>query len=141
MNPFDYIQEMKNTLHQQMDSENINKPGLTIPLNTHLNEMLNMLSILEAELKNAEYNYVVESVDGEITTFDELAVFKKQLSEDVLIFQPALTSEEMSMVDMQSLADTLRHLHNNGLVQERILLLPPGINVFKAKLVDADKEL
>ena len=83
----------------------------------------------------AEYNYQVETVDGEVMTFDEASFMKKQLNDEVVIFQPVgLTEEEITAVDMESMADILRKLHDSNIIKENIILLPPNVNIFRAKL-------
>ena len=135
MNPFEYINDMKQMLRTEVKEKGI-QPNDTITQKEHYTRMLNMLNILEEELKNAEYNYQIESVNGEITTFDELAVNKSQLNDDVIIFQPSAVTEDFSMIDMQSLADVLTKLRDDGQIKENIILLPPDIGVFKAKLTN-----
>ena len=97
---------------------------------------MNMLNVLEQEMEHAEYNYQVTGVNyKDILTFGELTVMQKELSEEVLIFQPIAVGEaELSAVDMQSLADVLTKLRNNGTISQNMLLLPPNINIFKAVL-------
>ena len=123
MNPFEYINDMKQMLKTEVKEKGI-QPNDTITQKEHYTRMLNMLNILEEELKSAEYNYQIESINGEITTFNELAVSKSQLNEDVIIFQPSAVTEDFSMVDMQSLADVLTKLRDDGQIKENIILLP-----------------
>lgn len=138
MNPFEYINDMKQMLKTEVKEKGI-QPNDTITQKEHYTRMLNMLNILEEELKSAEYNYQIESINGEITTFNELAVSKSQLNEDVIIFQPSAVTEDFSMVDMQSLADVLTKLRDDGQIKENIILLPPDIGVFKAKLANNEE--
>jgi hypothetical protein len=133
MNPFERIEEMKEILKSEVINNGI-KGSDTITQAEHYKRMLGMLSILEEELEQAEYNYQVESINREVKTFDEQAVLYSQLNEDVVIFQPVQTNEEYTMVDLQSLADVLRKLHDSGQIKENIILLPPDINVFRAVL-------
>lgn len=133
MNAFEYIDEMIEVIERTREDKAHDKSMLT--LNGHYNEMINMLSTLRTEMEHAEYNYQVESIKHKIETFDEMVVLQKDLSSDVLIFQPiAIGEAELSAVDMQSLADVLKQLHDNGTIKENIILLPPNINVFRAKL-------
>lgn len=134
MNPFERIKEMKEILKAEIKNNGI-KSNDTITQMEHYKRMVNMLNVLEKEMEDAEYHYQVESIDRTVTTFDDFTVFQQQLNDDVLIFQPmTLSEDDLSIIDMQSLADTLRHLHENGQIKENILLLPPNINILKAKL-------
>lgn len=134
MNPFERIKEMKEILKAEIKNNGI-KSNDTITQMEHYKRMVNMLNVLEKEMEDAEYHYQVESIDRTVTTFDDFTVFQQQLNDDVLIFQPmTLSEDDLSIIDMQSLADTLRHLHESGQIKENILLLPPNINILKAKL-------
>lgn len=133
MNPFERIEEMKQILKAEVKNNGIKGDDCITQLE-HYKRMLGMLNILEGEMKDAEYNYQIEYVNGKIKTFEEFTVFQKELNENVIIFQPVTTSDEFTTVDMQSLADILTRLRDSGQIQENILLLPPNINVFKAVL-------
>lgn len=140
MNPFERIKEMKQILKTEIVSNGI-KENDTITQGEHYKRMMGMLTILEEELKNAEYNYEVKTVNNTVQTFDEYTVLQKELNEDVIIFQPVPVDEtEFTAVDMKSLADVLTHLHNDGQIKENILLLPPNVNVFRAKLAIPKQE-
>ena len=132
MNPFERIEEMRQVLKSEVISKEI-KGSDYISQAHHYQRMMNMLNILEEELKNAEYNYQIKSIDNEVKTFGEFAVLQSQLNEEVIIFQPVAT-EEITMIDMQSLADVLKKLRDDGQIKENIILLPPNINVFRAVL-------
>ena len=134
MNPFEYIDELKRTVQANMADENNAKK--TITYQEHCTGLMNMLNILKQEMEHAEYNYQVTGVNyKDILTFGELTVMQKELSDEVLIFQPIAVGEaELSAVDMQSLADVLTKLRNDGTITQNMLLLPPNINVFKAVL-------
>lgn len=141
MNPFYYIEELKETIKNQLAS--VAKTPTRISAEQHYQEMLNMLDLLSTEMQEAEYNYEVESVKHQVKIFDELTVLQKELTDDVLIFQPiAIGESELSAIDMQSLAEVLTKLRDDGMIKENILLLPPNINVFRAKLAKGkdDKE-
>ena len=134
MNPFECIKEMKKTLGFEIQQKNI-KENDTISQKEHYTRMLNMLDILEKEIKDAEYNYEVESIKHEVKVFDDTTVLQKQLNDDVIIFQPiAIDDADLYNIDMYSLADVLRQLHDSGKIKEDMLILPPNINVFRAKL-------
>ena len=134
MNPFEYIKELKQAI--TIDATNQENNDKVIPYKEHCSKLINMLNILEIEMKQAEYNYQVTSVNyNDIITFDELTVMQKELNDEVIIFQPVAVNEsEFSDIDMQSLADVLTKLKNNNIIKQNILLLPPNINVFKAVL-------
>lgn len=139
MNPFYYIQEMKQTLEAK--KQEVAGTPTRISAEQHYQEMLNMLNILDMEMQEAEYHYQVEAVDHSVRTFDELTVLQKELTEEVIIFQPiAIGEAELSAVDMQSLAEVLTQLRDNGTIKENMLLLPPNINVFRAKLAPLNAE-
>ena len=133
MNAYEYIQELKQVVvNNAKDPSNQNKQ---ITYKEHFSGLYNTLCVLEKELEMAEYNYEIETVDGNIMTFDEMAFMKKQLNDEVVIFQPVgLTEEEITAVDMESMADILRKLHDNDVIKENIILLPPNVNIFRAKL-------
>ena len=138
MNPFDYIKEMKDTIKAEAKNAGINSNylGKNISQAEHYEKMLNMLNVLEIEMQQAEYNYQIKTVEQKIKTFDEHVVIQKRLNEDVLIFQPVGSEDEIRAVDMQSLADVLRRLHDTDVVKETMLLLPPSVNVFRAVLAN-----
>lgn len=134
MNAFEYIDEMIDVISKSTDGEEI------ITKQDHYNSLTSALQMLRQEMENAEYNYVVQSVEQEVITFSELVLLKKQLTDDVIIFQPiAIGEEELSAIDMQSIANTLTQMKDSGIVKENILLLPPNINIFKAKLSPKDR--
>lgn len=133
MNAYEYIQELKQiVVNNAKDPSNQNKQ---ITYKEHCTGLYNTLCVLEKELGMAEYNYEIETVDGKVMTFDETIFMEKQLNDEVVIFQPiGLTEEEITAIDMQSMADILRKLHDCDIIKENIVLLPPNVNVFRAKL-------
>ena len=139
MNPFERIEEMRQTLKAEVKNNGI-KGSDYITQAEHYKRMLGMLNILEEEMKDAEYHYQVESVNHTIKTFEELTVLQRQLNENVIIFQPVVAQDEFSAVDMQSLAEVLTRLRDSGQIEENIILLPPNINVFKAVLAKPSEE-
>lgn len=134
MNPFEYIKELKQVV--TANATNPENKDKTISYQEHCNGLMNMLNVLESEMEHAEYNYQVIGINySDIHTFGELTVMQKELSDEVLIFQPIAVGEaELSAVDMKSLADVLTQLRDNGTINQNILLLPPNINIFKAVL-------
>lgn len=139
MNPFERIKEMKEILKAEVQNNGI-KGSDVITQAEHYKRMLGMLTILEEEMKDAEYNYEIESIDHEVRTFGELIVMQRQLNDKVLIFQPVVTEEELTAVDMQSLADVLRQLKDSGEIKENMILMPPDINIFRARLAQPKEE-
>lgn len=128
MNAFDYINELKSVIESSSDGNNV------ILKKDAYQMVLNVLNLLSGELQNAEYNYVVESIDGKVVTMDKFTMLQKQLSENVLIIQPIPLGEELTQADYESLREVLEKTHECSKMKEDILILPPGINVFKAKL-------
>lgn len=128
MNAFEYIDEIRNVIESSTDG------GDVIPKKEAYQMVLNVLDMLTTELKDVEYNYVVEAVDGEVITFDNFTVFHKRLNDNVIIIQPIPLGEAMDQTDYDSLRDVLEAAHQAGQIKESIVILPPGINVFKAKL-------
>ena len=138
MNTFEYLEEMEQTISKQMKTAN---PEDKMSIQQHYQEMLNMLSILKIEMEMAEYHYTVESFDNEVHTFEEFTVLQKQLNDEVILIQPISTGEvELSAIDMESLCDILKRSRDIGLITENIIVLPPNINVFKAKLAKKKTE-
>lgn len=135
MNPFEYINEMRATLEEKKAVATGTSARLSAE--QHYQEMINMLDILSIEMQQAEYNYQIKTVDQKIKTFDEHVVIQKQLTEDVLIFQPVGSEDEIRTIDMQSLADVLRRLHDSDIIKENMILLPPNVNVFRAVLANS----
>ena len=140
MNPFEYIKELKQVV--TTNATNPDNKDKTISYEEHCSGLMNMLNVLESEMEQAEYNYQVTGVNyQEVITFGELTVMQKELSNEVLIFQPIAVGEaELSAVDMQSLADVLKKLRDNGTITQNMLLLPPNINIFKAVLKQPEKD-
>ena len=139
MNPFERINEMKEILKTEITSNNINKNDF-IALDVHYKKMMNMLNILEKDLKNAEYNYEVESINHEVTTFEEHVVLERKLNDNVVIFQPVNTGDTLAMADIESLIKILTELRNNNIIKEDIIVLPPDVNVFRAKLATSKQD-
>ena len=132
MNAFDYIQELKDTINNKRQ----NDTNTNISIEQHYNEILNILDILKIELEQVEYNYELETIDCNIRTFDEYTVTEKQLNENVILFQPLTIDEfDLSEIDLQSLTSILQKLKDKDLIKEDIIIIPPNINIFRAKLV------
>lgn len=118
----------------------LSKENQTITVKEHYDYIYKMLLLLERDLKDAEYNYQVESLNHKVKTFEELTVLEKELNDDVIIFQPVVGEDEITALDMNSLADVLKKLRDDGQIKENILLLPPNINVFRAVLAVPSEE-
>lgn len=132
MNAFDYIQELKDTINNKKQ----NDTNTSISIEQHYNEILNILDILKIELEQVEYNYELETIDYNIKTFDEYTVMEKQLNENVIMFQPLTIDEfDLTEIDLQSLTNILQKLKDKDLIKEDIIIIPPNINIFRAKLV------
>ncbi len=128
MNAFEYIDEIRNVIESSTDG------GDVISKQEAYQMVLNVLDMLTTELKDVEYNYAVETVGGEVITFDNFTVLHKRLNDSVIIIQPIPMGEEMVQADYDSLRDVLEAAHQAGQIKENIVILPPGISVFKAKL-------
>ena len=128
MNAFEYIDEIRKVIESSTDG------GDVISKQEAYQMVLNVLDMLTTELKDVEYNYAVETVDGEVITFDNFTVLHKRLNDNVIIIQPIPMGEEMVQADYDSLRDVLEAAHQAGQIKENIVILPPGISVFKAKL-------
>jgi hypothetical protein len=139
MNPFERIEEMRQTLKAEVINNGI-KGSDCITQAEHYKRMIGMLNILEEEMKDAEYHYQVEALDHTITTFEEFTVLQRQLNENILIFQPVAAVDEFTAADMQSLADVLKHLRDSNQIKENMILLPPNINVFRAVLAEPSED-
>ena len=136
MNPFERIKEIRQAMMTEAKNAgiNANNNGTVMTAREHYQHIFNLLALLEMDLKDAEYNYEVETIDHQIKTFDEYAVLQKELTDDVLIFQPIGSAEDITAADMQSLADILTKLYDSEVIKENMILLPPNINVFRARL-------
>lgn len=141
MNPFEYISDMRNHYENKKSEGNLSQK---ITLEDHYDTILQFLDVLETAMADAEYNYEVQAIDQTIHTLKEMHVLQKHLTDDVLIFQPiAIGEAELSAIDIQSMAEILKQMRDSGKIKEDILIVPPNVNVFRAKLVqkeDAEEE-
>lgn len=140
MNPFDKINEMKDVLFQEAQTV---KATDTLTYREHYQKMLNMLTIIAESLKSAEYNYVIENLDEEESyhTFEEYTIKSQHLTDDLILIQPvALDTDALNSIDMSSLCDVLAQLKNADRIKEDIVVMPPYVNVLKAKLALPGKE-
>lgn len=133
MNPFEKINQMKDILKEE--AKTVDAKGV-ITQYEHYSKMLNMLTVLTEELRNAEYNYVIENIDSDETlTFDEMKFKQMTLTDDLILMQPQSDDiESIGMIDMSLLCDTLSELRESGKIENDILIIPPFVNVLKAKL-------
>lgn len=137
MTPFEQINEMKDYIENQRKTTDLSQE---MTMETHLEAMSNFLDVLTASLENAEYCYDVQPVTQEMYTLKDYHIMRKKLNDDVIIFQPiAIGEAELSAIDMQSLSDVLRKLRETGKIQEDILIVPPNINIFRAKLAEGQE--
>ena len=135
MNPFEKIDELKLALQQEAATKGV-QPEDTISWLEHYQRMLSMLAMVEHELKDAEYNYVTSSLDGsKIKVFDNITIKQEELNSGLLVFTPlAVDGEELGSIDMNSLYDILVQLRDSGKITQDVMVLPPYVAVFKAKL-------
>lgn len=142
MNPFEHIKELRSLLKTEVKEKNINKFNTepTITEAEHYSRMLNLLAIIEKDLESAEYNYKIElNGHSKVHTFKEMSFLQSNLNDDVILFQP-ISEDVLSNTDMKSLADILSKLRDTEQIKQNMIILPPGINVFKAVLVKPSEE-
>lgn len=132
MTPFERIEEMKNIINNQRDTCDLQQ---NMTLEKHFDAMSNFLDVLEKSLETAEYCYDIQPVEQDMHTLKDYHIMEKQLNDNVIIVQPiAIGEAELQAIDIESLADVLKTLKENGKIEEDILLLPPNVNVFRAVL-------
>lgn len=138
-NPFDKINEMKVILQQEAAGV---KPDDTITYREHFQRMLNMLSILLKELENAGYNYVIEDEEkGMYHTFEELTIKSMNLTDELIVVRPvAVDTMAFDQIDMESLYNVLAEMKNAGQIKENIIVLPPNVEILRAKLSQSREE-
>lgn len=128
MNPFEYINEIREVIKSLPDGNEI------ITKQQAYQMILNALDILDTELQDAEYNYAIKAIDGELTRLDNFTVSYQQLNEDVILIQPVALLQDLTQTDYDSLREVLEMAHKTGLIKENIIIVPPDINTFTAKL-------
>lgn len=137
MSPFEKLNNLKDTLREKAKTED---PNSTITKYEHYKEMLNLLQIIGEELKSAEYNYVIENTaNGSYHTFGELTLESVQLTDNLIILKPVAV-EDISTIDMSSMVDVFAKLKEEGRIKEDIILMPPYVDILKAKLVVPGQE-
>ena len=136
MNLYERMQELrkhvKTNQHIAQELRNADTPSITP--NELYNKMNVFLDMIEMDIKNIEYNFVIENVDGGVRVFDGAALTETQLNEDICLFQ--ILDEEN--VDIESLSDMLKQLVDANKIQGSVLLIPPNISVFKAKIAKSE---
>lgn len=143
MNPFERIKEYRAALLLQI-KDTLVRPKDTLTYEEHYKVLLTFLNLLESDLKTAEYEYVVEKIgkDGESTMFEtykDMTLQATGIGENLLLFQPIFNDgKDIDNTDIDSLADALEALKGADRIKEDILIIPPGINVFKARLARPD---
>lgn len=138
-NPFDKINEMRDILAQEAASVN---PEDTITYHEHFKRMLNMLTILLKDLEDAGYNYVIEDEkEGRYHTFNELTLKSMNLTDDLIVVRPiAVDTMAFDQIDMESLFNVLCKMKNSGKIKEEIIVLPPNVEILRAKLEKPKQE-
>ena len=126
MNLYTRLEELRQSIAYNRDN-----PSQAINSQQDLyNTMDKFLDLIEMDIKDVEYNFVIENVDGGVRVFDGAALTETQLNEDICLFQ--ILDEEN--VDIESLSDMLKQLVYANKIQGNVLLIPPNISVFKAKI-------
>lgn len=143
MNPFDRIREYRKALLQQIKNTLV-KPSDTLTYEQHYTTMMNFLKLLETDLKNTRYEYVVESIGkgpnrAAFNEFNGMTLQAETIGENLILFQPLFADgHDIGGADIDSLADALQALKEAGRIEEDILIIPPGVNVLRARLADPD---
>ena len=130
MNLYTRLEELRQSIAYNRDN-----PSQAINSQQDLyNTMDKFLDLIEMDIKDVEYNFVIENVDGGVRVFDGAALTETQLNEDICLFQ--ILDEEN--VDIESLSDILKQLVDANKIQGNVLLIPPNISVFKAKIAKSE---
>lgn len=138
MNPFEYINEMR----EYLKTEQATTTDKEVPIDVHYNKIHNILDMLEKEITKANFTYTVTNIKGITEDVNGMNLNLMKLTEDVLLFQPVAIGEaELAAIDIQSLASTLKVLRDNGTIDKDMLILPPNVNVFTATLADKDSSI
>ena len=138
MNPFEYINEMR----EYLKTEQAASTDKTVPIDVHYNKIQNILDMLEKEIIKANFTYAITNIKGVIKDVNGMNLNLMKLTEDILLFQPVAIGEaELAAIDMHSLANTLKALRDNGTIDKDMLILPPNVNVFTATLADKETSI
>lgn len=134
MTPYEHIDQLRAILEK--DTGNDDK---TITVKEHRERMQTFLNLIQSSLESAEYVFESEAIDTEIVTFESYTMTKRQLNDEVIIFQPVAVSGKdfIATADMQSIAGVIQDLVDHDLIQEKVILLAPNVNVFRAKISNA----
>jgi len=134
MNVYQRIQELRQHIEKnQFIAQGIGNADTPSVTPNELYEKMNIfLDMVEEDIKNIEYHFEIENLAGKVCVLDDYAFSQSQLNKDIYIFQPL--DENVTAVDMESLADMLKQLIDSDQLQGNVLLLPPSISVFKAKI-------
>lgn len=142
MNPFDRIREYRAALLLQI-KDTLVRPSDTLTYEEHYKTLLTFLKLLEGDLQTAEYNYVIERIDNDpsskigYSSYDKMTLQASAIGDNLLLFQPIFTENDtIYPPDMDSLIEALGALKKNGRIKEDMLIVPPGVNVLRARLAD-----
>lgn len=145
MNPFDRIRDYRAALLLQIKDTMV-KPDDSLTYKEHYQVLLNLLKMLETDLQEADYEYVLNRVgsqagDSAYYEYDGVTMRTIQLNDNLLLFQPLFSEDhEIGVPDMNSLIEALEALKDYGKITQECLVIPPGINVIKARLYDPERE-
>lgn len=144
MNPFDRIREYRAALLLQI-KDTLVQPSDTLTYKEHYKTLLTFLKLLEEDLKNSEYEYVLKQYGGNNETgycqYDGMTIQSGMLSDNLLLFQPLFVDHTYSYSpDMESLIDALTALKEAGRFKEDVIVIPPGINIIRAKLAGSEDQ-
>lgn len=138
MNPLNYIEDIRNALIKECQSSDLSD---TITKQEYYDKIIGILDVLNQSMEDAKFNYEVLTVEKKPIVYEDYTLLKSQLNEDVVIFQPfGFTQDDIDSVDLQSLADILKQLKDNDEIKENIMILPPNVNVFRARLAKDSEE-
>lgn len=141
MNPFKKLKEVKDMILANAKAANKSLDD-TLTYREHYNQIVSILNIIENELKNAEYNYKIESLKtSDIHVFGELTVKETELNDEILLFQPLSNNGELvTDADLQSLYDILLKMRDENQITKNMIVIPQYMNVLKAVLANEDED-
>lgn len=141
MNPFKKLKEIKDMILANAKAANKSLDD-TLTYREHYNQIVSILNIIENELKNAEYNYKIESLKiSDIHVFGELTVKESELNDEILLFQPLSNNGELvTDADLQSLYDILLKMRDKNQITKNMIVIPQYMNVLKAVLANEDED-
>lgn len=133
MDPFESLKILRQAF---IDNTAMHNEEDTMTYKEYKDTVLHMLDVLEHDLGDASYSYVMENINAdEIFDIDGYTVTQKQLADGLVVIQPALSDPgDMVMINMESLCDTIVAMKESGRIKEDIIIAPPFVNMFRAKL-------